>query len=384
MEALAVAALVAALVCVASVIAVEWALSVAIVEIIAGVVAGNLFGIQGAPWMDFLAQFGGVLLTFLAGAEVDPGLLRSKLRPSLVLGGASFLLPFLASAAFAAYVAHWTPSASLIAGVALSTTSLAVVYAVLVETGLNATELGKLLMAATFVTDIGTALALSLLFVQFGGGTALFFAASAAIVLIAPRVLPRVFERYGARVIEPEIKLLFAILFGLMLLASLGRSHAVLPVFVLGLVLAPMFHRHRELQRKLRVVAFGAITPFFFLKGGMNVSLGVLGPQLWLVLGFLAVKLAAKAVGVFPLARRHVPGAATYTTLLMSTGLTFGTISSMYGLQAGLIDRVQFSILLAVVIGSAVVPTLIAQRWFAPRLSPAEQEEVLAREGESM
>lgn len=384
MEPLAVAALVAVLVCFASVLAVEWALSVAIIEIVAGVVAGNVFGIHGAPWLDFLAQFGGVLLTFLAGAEVDPGLLKSKLKPSLALGGVSFLIPFLAAAAFAATVAHWTPKASLIAGVALSTTSLAVVYAVLIETGLNATELGKLIMAATFVTDIGTALALSLLFVDFHWTTAAFFAASALILVVAPRVLPQVFERYGARVIEPEIKLLFAILFGFMLLASVGRSHAVLPVFVLGLVLAPMFHRHRELQRKLRVVAFGAITPFFFLKGGMNVSLAALGPQLGLLLGFLAVKLAAKSVGVFPLARLHMPGAATYTTLLMSTGLTFGTISSLYGLQAGLIDRTQFSVLITVVIGSAVVPTLIAQRWFTPKLTAEEQEEVLAREGESM
>ena len=205
--------------------------------------------------------------------------------------------------------------------------------------------------------------ALSLLFVQFRWATAWFFLASAAVILAAPRVLPRIFERYGARVIEPEIKLLFALLLGFMLLASVGGSHAVLPVFVLGLVLAPIFHRHRDLQRKLRVVAFGAVTPFFFLKGGMNVSLGALAPQLGLLLGFLAVKLAAKTAGVLPLARRHMPGAATYTTLLMSTGLTFGTIASLYGLQAGLIDRSQFSLLLAVVIGSAIVPTLIAQRW---------------------
>jgi Kef-type K+ transport system membrane component KefB len=384
MQPLAVAALIAALVCLASVLAVEWALSVAIVEILAGVLAGNVFGITGAPWLDYLAQFGGILLTFLAGAEVDPGLLRAKLKPSLAIGGASFLAPFLAAAAFAAFVAHWTPHASLIAGVALSTTSLAVVYAVLIETGLNATELGKLIMAATFVTDIGTALALSVLFVDLRWATAVFFLVSALVIAIAPRVLPRLFERYGARVIEPEIKLLFAILFGLMLLASIGHSHAVLPVFVLGLTLAPMFHRHRELQRKLRIVAFGAITPFFFLKGGMNVSLGALGPALGLVAGFLLVKLVAKSAGVFPLARLHMPGAATYTTLLMSTGLTFGTISSLYGLQAGIIDRTQFSVLITVVIGSAVVPTLIAQRWFAPRLTPAQQEEVLAREEESM
>ena len=383
MQTLATAALLALLVFVASVVAVEAAISVAIIEIAAGVFAGNALGIRGAPWLDFLAQFGGILLTFLAGAEVDPGLLRSKLRPSLALGGASFLLPFLAAAAFAAFVAHWTPRASLIAGAALSTTSLAVVYVVLVETRLNATELGKLIMAATFVTDIGTALALSLLFAAPGWATAGFFAVSALVVLAAPRLLPPVFERYGARVIEPEIKLLFALLFGLMLLAQWGKSHAVLPAFVLGLALAPMFHRHRELQRKLRVVAFGMVTPFFFLKGGMNLSLGDLGPHVVLLLGFFLVKIAAKSVGVFPLARLHMPGAATYTTLLMSTGLTFGTISALYGLQAGHIDRAQFSVLLTTVIGTAIVPTLIAQRWFAPRLSPEELEEALARAEES-
>jgi Kef-type K+ transport system membrane component KefB len=384
MEPLGVAALVALLVCIASVFAVEWALSVAIIEIAAGVFAGNVLGIHGAPWLDFLAQFGGILLTFLAGAEVDPGLLRSKLRTSLLLGGASFLLPFLGAAAYAALVVHWTPRASLIAGVALSTTSLAVVYAVLVETRLNTTEVGKLIMAATFVTDIGTALALSLLFVEPSWPTVVFLAVSALVIVVAPRVLPRVFERYGARVIEPEIKLLFAILFGLMLLASWGKSHAVLPVFVLGLTLAPMFHQHRELQRKLRVVAFGMVTPFFFIKGGMNVSLGSLSPHLGLLAGFFVVKIAAKGIGVFPLARLHVPRAATYTTLLMSTGLTFGTISSLYGLQAGIIDQTQFSILVTVVIASAVVPTLIAQRWFAPKLTAEEREEVLAREEESM
>jgi Kef-type K+ transport system membrane component KefB len=384
MDPLAVAALLVLMAFLASVISVEAALSVAIIEILAGVAAGNVFGIHGAPWFDFLAQFGGILLTLLAGTEVDPGLLRRKLGPSLLLGGGSFLAPFLAAAAFAAFVLHWTPKASLIAGCALSTTSLAVVYAVLVETGLNATELGKLIMAATFVTDIGTALALSILFMVPGVGTAVFLVVSAGVIVLAPRLVPPIFERYGARVIEPEVKFIFALLLGLMLLAKIGNSHAVLPVFVLGLVLGPMFHRRPDLLRKLRVVAFGMVTPFFFLKGGMSVSVGLLGPQIGVLAALLAVKLIAKSVAVFPLARLHMPGAASYTTLLMSTGLTFGTIASLYGLEAGLIDRSQFSVLITVVIASAVVPTAIAQRWFTPRLSPEQQEEVLAREEESM
>jgi len=73
-----------------------------------------------------------------------------------------------------------------------------------------------------------------------------------------------------------------------------------------------------------------------------------------------------------------------YTTLLMSTGLTFGTISATYGLQYGYISQTQFSVLVAVVIALAVVPTVIARRWFAPRLTPEQQEEVLARTEKSV
>ena len=385
MEPLAIAALIALLIFVASVVSVEAGLSVAIIEIAAGVLAGNALGIRSsdAPWLDFLGGFGGILLTFLAGAEVDPALMRAKLKESLLIGGASFLLPFLGAAAYAFWVAHWTGRASLIAGCALSTTSLAVVYAVLVETGLNRSEVGKTIMAATFVTDIGTALALSLLFVEFNWATLVFFAVSVAVIVLAPRLLPPLFERYGQRVIEPEIKLLFLILFTLMLLGKWGASHAVLPVFVLGLVMAKMFNQHRELQRKLRIVAFAMITPFFFLKGGMNVSLSAVLSQFGLMLMFLLVKLVTKGVGVWPLAWRYLPKAPVYSTLLMSTGLTFGTISSLYGLQSKLIDQTQFSILVMVVILSAIVPTAIAQCWFSPKLTAEEREEILAEEEES-
>jgi hypothetical protein len=50
----------------------------------------------------------------------------------------------------------------------------------------------------------------------------------------------------------------------------------------------------------------------------------------------------------------------------MSTGLTFGTISSVFGLNAGYIDQVQYSVLVGVVVASAVIPTFIAQKWFMP------------------
>jgi hypothetical protein len=90
-----------------------------------------------------------------------------------------------------------------------------------------------------------------------------------------------------------------------------------------------------------------------------------------------AAKMAPKIGLILPLARRHVPEHATFTTLLMSTGLTFGTISSLYGLNAGIIDRTQFSLLVTVVVLSAIVPTAVAQHWFSPDV---EAERAAARE----
>lgn len=384
MDMIQTAVVVTFLILVASFISVELALSAAIIEIVLGVVAGNFLGVHSAPWMDFLAGFGGILLTFLAGVEVDAQVFREKLKESLSIGIASFLLPYLAALFYCRYIAGWTWNASLVAGCALSTTSLAVVYAVLVETGLNKTQIGKVIMAATFVTDIGTAIALSTSFAQWNIRTLVFFLVSALLVVLAPRLLPRVFKRYGSTVIEPEIKLLFCLLFGIMALAAWGKSHAVLPVFVIGLSLSTLFKEHRELQRKLRIVAFAMITPFFFIKGGMNVSLTELRTSIGLFFVLFLVKTAAKGIGVWPIARYYFKEHASYTTLLMSTGLTFGTISSVYGLQAGYITSTQFSVLVAVVIATAVVPTFIAQRWFAPTLSEESKEEVLAAEEESL
>src|ERR1051326_9029450 len=270
-------------------LSVELGISVAIIEIILGVLAGNFLGVTTTPWIDFIASFASIVLTFLAGAEVDPGLMREKLKESLLLGGLSFALPFVGAGLFAFYVAGWDLQQSEIAGVALSTTSLAVVYAVLVETGLTKTEIGKIIMAATFVTDLGTALALSLLFIQPSPYLVLFLGTSVA-VIVAMLLLQRpFFARYGDRVIEPEIRGAFFALFLLMWTADLAKSQAVLSAFLLGLAVSRIFRRYPELQRRFRVVAFSFLTPFFFLKGGMNVSLAALATSIPLLVGFFLV-----------------------------------------------------------------------------------------------
>jgi Kef-type K+ transport system membrane component KefB len=257
-----------------------------------------------------------------------------------------------------------------------------VVYAVLVETGLTNTEIGKVIMAATFVTDLGTATALSVLFIQPTPFLALFIVVSVALIVAMLVLQPWFFRRYGDRVIEPEIKGAFLALFVLMWTADLAKSQAVLPAFLLGLAVARVFRTHREQQKRFRVVAFSLLTPFFFLKGGMNVSLGALAGALPLLGAFFLVKIAAKFVAVYPPSLRWLRPHATYTTLLMSTGLTFGTISALYGLNAGIIDRTQFSVLITTVILSAIVPTFLAQRFFSPPLHKLSSEDVEAIEDE--
>jgi Kef-type K+ transport system membrane component KefB len=286
--------------------------------------------------------------------------------------------------AFAYWALGWSGDASQIAGIALSTTSLAVVYAVLVETGLNQTVIGKRIMSATFVTDFGTAAALSILFIKPNLWILGFVAVSAALIFGLPRLSPWFFARYGNRVIEPEIKLVFAALFLLMWLGDKANSHAVLPAFVLGLALSNHYAGHRVEQERLRVVAFAFLTPFFFFKGGMSVSVSALWANLGVLALLFGAKMLPKLAGVYPLARRYCAPHAGFTSLLMSTGLTFGTISSLYGLQAGIIDETQFSLLIAVVVLSAIVPTVIAQRFLQPSAAEEARRDEQARIGEPL
>jgi Kef-type K+ transport system membrane component KefB len=378
------AAVLGAVVLVASMVSVELGITVALLELTLGVVAGNVFDLQSQDWLDFIAKFGSIVLTFLAGMEVDPSYMRRRLSAAVGIGVVSFVGPFIVASLVAYILLDWTTRASLIAGTALSTTSLAVVYAVLVERGLTDVGVGKLLMSATFVTDLCTAIALSAIFIKPNAWFPVFITVSLGLILLLPRVARWFFGRYGDRVIEPEIKLVFACLLVLMVLADASNGHAVLPAFVLGLVMSRHYREHREEQKRLRIVAFAFLTPFFFIKGGLNVSLAAVFSNLGPLGALLAAKMLPKLAFIYPLARSADRRHGLFTTLLMSTGLTFGTISSLYGLNAGIIDETQFSLLITVVVLSAVVPTAIAERWFLPDaerwfLPDAERERRLDR-----
>lgn len=352
-------------------------IATAMSEIVVGTVAQLAIGaaVGGAvlgtdqSWIKFLASTGAILLTFLAGAELDPAVLRSRWKETMTIGLVAFLAPFLGCAAAAYYLLHWSVEASWLCGIALSTTSVAVVYAVMLEFGLNKTTYGKTVLAACFINDLATVLALGLMFAPFTYRTLIFVGVSVVVFAVLPWVTPRFFRRYGGRPSELEAKFLLLCLFALGALAAWADSEAVLPAYVMGMVLAGTVGKDHALVRRLRTVTFGLLTPFYFIRAGSFVSVPALIAAPVAILLLLAAKMTTKFVGVYPLTRLFGSSRpdGLYTTMLMSTGLTFGSISALFGLTHGIVSDAQYSFLIAVVIGSAVVPTLIANAFFLPR-----------------
>ncbi len=353
----------------ASLISLKAGISVAIIEIVLGVILGNLFGLQGGEhqWMVFLAGLGSVVLTFLAGAEIDIEVMRRDWKANMAIGTLSFIIPFMVTFLLCHLVVGWSWSSALLAGVVLSDTSVAVVYVVLVETGACRTGTGSIILSSCFVTNLSTAIALSVLFTQPGWYLLVLGAVIVASIFLVPRLLRQVLSRLEGRSGQPEVKLLLFLMVGVGAMAELAGVVAVLPAYILGISAASVLAHNKEALFKTRVLALSFLTPFFHINAGTNVSLAAVAGGTGIVLLLFGGKIAAKAAGIMPVAKRLVGRDTAYITLLMSTGLTFGIISAQYGLTRGLIDAQQFSVLVTVVILTAIVPTVIAQKWFDPQ-----------------
>jgi Kef-type K+ transport system membrane component KefB len=361
--------------------------STALSEIVVGTVAqlaigafvgGEALGAK-APWITFLAGTGAIVLTFLAGAELDPGVFRAKWKEATGVGLVGFFCPFVGATLVAHFVLAWPWRPSWLAGVALSTTSVAVVYAVMLELGFNQTTYGKAILAACFINDLGTVLALGLIFSPFTIKTLIFLGVSIVSFLVLPFVTRWFFDRYGGRVSELETKYLLFLLFGLGGIAVWSGSEAVLPAYIIGMVLAGTVGKDHLLVRRLRTLTFGLLTPFYFIRAGSFVSVPVLvaAPLTFVALFF--AKMISKLAGLVPTVRAfgYSGHDGIYYSLMMSTGLTFGTISALFGLNHGIITQGQYSHLVATVIGSAVIPTAIANARFMPRHLLPEQDREL-------
>lgn len=358
------------LILIASLISIKLGISVTIIEIVLGVIAGNLGIIRPEQWMIYIASFGGVLLTFLAGTEVDVELLKNKFKESLFIGIGSFIVPFLGVFLLSYYCIGWNLLESLLTATALSETSISVVYSVLTEKGLFKYDLGKLIMVATFIGNLLTAITLSSLFMKTDINTVIFYAASAIIIYLAYKYSNKIFysKLLRNKLAEVEIKYIFLLLLGFIFLGSLGGGQAILPAFILGVLLSDYFkvEDKGEVKSRIKTVAFAVITPIFFIVGGMKVSIPLILSAIFIFVGIFVVRQIAKFIGVYGISRYYLKDSCEYVTLMMSTGLTFGLVAAVFGLNSGVISQTVYSILTGVLVLSAVLPTFVAEKWYSP------------------
>lgn len=359
-------ALIALVFVITGILSIRLGLSSSIFEAAAGIILGSFLGVRIEPWLDFLGTFGGLMLTFLAGAEVDILLLKKNSKSSLTIGFMAFAAPLIGEIVFLSIFTQWAWLTKLAASIALTTTSVAVVYAVLMEYEIADLRPSKLIIAATFVNDILTLIAINLLSPSINVFTIVFLLTIAFMIVVLPKILDWLVESYGRRAVELELRFVFAAMLGVSFIADAGKLHAVFGAFVLGLVFANCIHYYSDILPKARSVTFSILAPAFFVKAGLMISLSAVIQNIGIIFGLLGAKILAKFAGTYLFNRKWIPEAPIFSTMMLSTGLTVGTITATLGRDLGFLDQTQFSVVVITVILSAIVPTLIAKR-FIPR-----------------
>lgn len=351
-------------------------ISMALMEIIVGTLIGfSAFKLGyfdnlslNAEWLKFCTGLGAILLTFLAGSELNPDTMKTKIKEVSVIGLMGFFAPFIGASLVAYYVVGWDLRASLLTGIALSTTSMAVVYAVMLEYGFNKTDYGKGILGACFINDLGTVIGLGLIFAPFTYKTLIFIAVIILLIFMLPAITDFLIQHFAYKTAAIRTKWFLFVLLMMAVLALWADSEPVLPAYILGMIMAKTVEKDQFFVRRLRTMTVGFFTPLYFLRAGALVSLQALiaAPVVFLVL--FAGKIGSKIFGLYPVIHtfKEDKNEKWYYTLLMSTGLTFGTISALYGLSHNIITQDQYSLIVGVVIASAVIPTLIANKFFLP------------------
>jgi len=361
-------ALLLALAVLAQFIAVRFGMTAAIIEIVLGVVVANLLDLElsSYEWLVFMASLAGVLLTFLAGSEIDRDTLKGSWKTSASIGAVSFLAPFLAIFTLCYFGLGWSSDPSFLAATALSETSIAIVYVVLVDGGKSGTPLGSMLLSACFFTNLFASIALTVIFSEPSFEMVLLIAGLACVWFLAPKAMDIMERTFRNRPGEAAIKALLLVLAILIALSTLAGVAAVLGAYIAGLALARFMKARKKEAKEMKIVATAFLSSFFFIAAGAHVDVSFLAGGLIVVLFLTLVRLAAKISGVAIASKMMKVKEVGFSSMLMATSLTFGMVFCQTGLSQGLIDTEQFSLLVMVLILSAVVPTIIAQRVFDP------------------
>ncbi len=366
--------LVSLLIFVAGILSLELGISVAIMEILSGILAGNLFRLISSSWIDNLSLFGLLGLMFFAGFDTDVNLLKRNWRSSLAIGTASFGVPFILLSVLGLFWLGVEPREALLLAIGLSTTSVALLYSMMNEKKLVSREDRQLLMSAAMVVDITSIFFLAFVFEGLTIVSLLFFLFSLVFLAQIPKLGNLLIRRYREDQIEFKIRFVLLILLFLVLLSKKASIHVSLFAFFIGIFFSEFMNEDKELEGKLKSMVFGLMAPIFFFKAGLYVRLAsfkwAMLPSIML-LGIVAY--LGKYLGTFIVSRKFFPErVARFAGLVFNVRLSFGIIAATFGLESGIVSQETFLSMILIVVGASIATSLLIRFSARPEELPAE------------
>jgi len=347
-----------------AVLALEISFSPSIFEIIAGSIAANFFHMSDLKWADFLANVGLLGLMFFAGLESDIKLLKKNFLKALIIGFSSFLIPFILIFLVTKFIFFYSLKASLLISIALSTTSLALVYPLLKDRKMLHLSAGQILLAGAMVVDIISMFSLSFVFEGINIENILFLFMLLIFMFVLPKFGAKLFNRYKDNHIEFSIRFIIAILIAIGFLSKEIHINEAVLAFALGIFFSDFFRKNNNLEKKLRAIIFGFVAPFFFFKAGYSIKLDVINFKvlfLSLILGIIAfsMKYLATVIATKPFFKKTVYKIAG---LFFNMRLTFGIVSSIFGLEFKIIDINTYISLLLIIISTSIFASILMKK----------------------
>ncbi|RLG05119.1 MAG: hypothetical protein DRN61_01560 [Thaumarchaeota archaeon] len=349
------------LIVVFGVLSLEIGFSTAILEIVAGVIGGNLFGGISPSWMSFIANYGLLGLMFLAGLEIDRDELKKHFRRSSILALSAYLIPFIVIFATALAITLDLGQSTLIA-ISLSTTSLALLYPLLRERGYLNLEIGHVILSAAMLVDIFSMISLSIAFSAITYLSLIFLIILALFMFHAPRVGRWLFARYSENLAEIELKFILLVLLALLFFAERVMISEAVLAFIMGFLFSEILEEHEMLVEKLKGIIFAFFSPIFFFKAGSLLKISSVNPMSLLYIAALLPTAFLSKYYASKLVFRKLFGAGEHLSrfvgLSFNLRLTFGIVTALFGLELGLISPEIYAAIVAIIILSALISSI--------------------------
>ena len=345
----------------AGVLSVELCISASVLELLAGVIAHNLFDVKVLNGLDLFANLGLVCLMYLAGLEIDLDSLRETIKPSMTIGFLSFITPFLFVTGFSYLILDFNMQQTFLLGVALSTTSVAVVYPLMAEAGRIGSS-GRMILSAAMVTDLFSMIFLSFIFSEFTWITIALVAGMVAFTLLFPHFGKRLFKYYKGNPVELEFKIILLIILGLTIASESAGVESAITAFLVGMITSQIVVGHKDLTEKFRFLVFGLFAPVFFFTVGLTLEFGMIMKNIGLFTILFLVCYIAKYVGTYVPARIYLPHKASRMGILFNSRLSFGIIAATIGYNEGLFTGDVYAPLVGVLIFAAIVSCILFKR----------------------